>query len=79
MNENLLAYDEVADFIANLNPAKLLELKPSSKVQERVNFLIERKKEIGLRDDEQFELDRYLSLEHLIALAKIRARAHLRA
>jgi hypothetical protein len=38
MNENLLAYDEVADFIANLNPAKLLELKPSSKVQERVNF-----------------------------------------
>jgi hypothetical protein len=41
--------------------------------------LIERKKETGLRKDEQFELDRYLSLEHLIALVKIRARAHLRA
>lgn len=79
MNENLLAYDEVADFIANLNPAKLLELKPSSRVQERVNFLIERKKDIGLKDDEQFELERYLSLEHLIALAKIRARVKTRA
>jgi hypothetical protein len=79
MVANLLAYEEVADFIAELNPKKLLTLKPSATVQERVETLLFKKKETVLTSDEQYELDRYMALEHLIALAKIHARKQLKA
>ncbi len=77
MTATSLGYEEVAEFIASLDPAKLLELRPSPAVQERVENLIEKKKDAGLTPDEQYELDRYLALEHLIALAKVRARLRL--
>lgn len=79
MTAPLLAYEEVAEFLAKLDPEKLLELKPSAEVQYRVEELIEKKKESGLTPDEQYELDRYLALEYLISLAKARARIHLAA
>ena len=79
MTGNLLAYEEVANFIAELDPNKLLTLKPSPTVQARVEALIDKKKENGLVYEEQYELDRYLALEHLISLAKIHARKHLKA
>jgi hypothetical protein len=79
MTAPLLAYEEVAEFLAKLDPEKLLELKPSAEVQDRVEELIEKKKESGLTPDEQYELDRYLALEYLISLAKARARIHLAA
>ena len=77
MTANLLAYEEVAEFIAALDPKRLLELRPSEVVQSRVNELIDKKKDADLSHDEQYELDRYMALEHLIALAKVRARKHL--
>jgi hypothetical protein len=77
MITNSLAYEEVADFIAALDPNKLLELKPSKAVQSRVNELINEKSNNGLSSENQYELDRYLALEHLISLAKIRARRYL--
>jgi hypothetical protein len=77
MTTSLLAFDEVADFIAELNPAKLIALKPSAKVQERLDNLLSKNKEEGLNDDEKLELERYLTLEHLISLAKARARKRL--
>jgi hypothetical protein len=77
MTTSLLAFDEVADFIAELNPAKLIALKPSAKVQERLDNLLFKNKEEGLNDDEKLELERYLTLEHLISLAKARARKRL--
>lgn len=79
MVANLLAYDEVADFLAALAPEKLINLKPSQTVQDRVTDLIYRKKDTGISSDEQFELDRYLALEYLISLTKARARARLKA
>jgi hypothetical protein len=79
MVANILAYEEVADFIAALDPTKLLTLKPSASVQERVEILIFKKKENGLSIEEQYELDRYLALEHLVSLAKISARKYLKA
>jgi hypothetical protein len=78
MTANTLAYEEVADFIAALDPNKLLELKPSKTVQLRVNDLLTDKSEHGLSSENQYELDRYLALEHLIALAKVRARRYLK-
>jgi len=74
MTADTLAYEEVAAFLAAINPEKLLELRPSPAVQERVEELIYKKKEGALSSEEQFELDRYLALEHLIALTKARAR-----
>jgi len=79
MTAPLLAYEEVAEFLAKLDPEKLLEIKPSAEVQYRVEELIEKRKESGLTPDEQYELDRYLALEYLISLAKARARIHLAA
>ena len=57
------AYEEVAQFIAALDPQKLLELKPSKAILLRVEELISKKKETQLSFEEQYELDRYL--EHV--------------
>lgn len=79
MTADVMAYEEVAEFLAAINPEKLLELRPSPAVQERVEELIQKKKEGALSSEEQYELDRYLALEHLIALTKARARIYLQA
>jgi hypothetical protein len=79
MTANILGYEEVADFIATLDPKRLLELKPSDAVQSRVELLMDKKKNNTLNSDEQYELDRYMALEHLIALAKVQARKRLAA
>lgn len=73
------AYEEFALFIASLDPQKLLDLKPSAATLERVEELIFKKKESALSASEQHKLDRYLALEHLIALAKAQARIRLMA
>lgn len=72
-------YDEVADFIANMNPSKILELKASPSAQERLTDLIEKEKESELTYEEKDELDHYLVLERLIRLAKAHARQRLAA
>jgi hypothetical protein len=79
MTANFLAYEEVADFIAMLDPKRLLELRPSGPVQMRVEELMDKKKDNILTSEEQYELDRYMALEHLIALAKVQARKRLAA
>lgn len=70
-------YDEVADFIANMNPSKILDLKASPLAQERLTDLIEKEKESGLTYEEKDELDHYLVLERLIRFAKAHARQRL--
>lgn len=77
MSANLLAYEEVAEFLATLDPKRLLELHPSDVVQLRVEVLIDKKKNNILTSEEKYELERYMALEYLIALAKVRARVHL--
>ena len=72
------AYEEVIELIAaGLTPSQLVAFRPSPAVQERVADLIEREKAAGLSPDERSELDHYLQLEHLLRLAKARARQHL--
>jgi hypothetical protein len=66
-------YDEIADFLATAAPAKILAFKPSAATQERLEFLIWRKKEGNLSDQEASELLHYLMLEHILRLAKARA------
>lgn len=72
------AYEEIVDFIAReIDPTDLVNFHPSQKTKERVADLLHREKTGGLSHDEAAELDRYLALEHLMRLAKARARARL--
>jgi hypothetical protein len=72
--KNYKASDEVASFIATTDPAKVLAFKPSAETRERVSELIEREKGGRLSDEEKYELDHYMQLEHLMRMAKIFAR-----
>ncbi len=71
------AYDSLADFIATLDPIKVIGFHAPSKIQERAEELLEKKQDTGLSLTEQEELDHYLILEHIVRLAKSRARLHL--
>lgn len=51
--------------------------RPSEAARERVADLLEREKDGELSRDEKSELDHYLQLEHLMRLAKARARDFL--
>ncbi|MDX2250196.1 MAG: hypothetical protein SF052_25665 [Bacteroidia bacterium] len=66
-------YDKVADFIASMNPKKVLGLRASDEMQIRLDGLIAKEKAIGLTVEEKDELDHYIVLERLIRLAKARA------
>ncbi len=72
--QNYKAYQEVVDFIASTNPAKVLVFKPSDEAKQRVSDLIEREKLDGLNQEETSELDYYMKIEHLMRMAKIKAR-----
>jgi ribosomal protein L24 len=72
------AYEEVIDFIAaGVSPSNLATFQPSEEAKQRVVYLIEQEKSTTLTRDEKSELDHYLQLEHLMRLAKARARQHL--
>ncbi len=67
-------YEDVAEILAQLSPEKVVGLKASEKMAERVEWLISKQKEESLSSDESIELERYLSLDLLINLAKARAK-----
>ncbi len=69
----LKAFEEVAEFIASVNPAKVLAFRPSEETVNRVSNLIEREKTEGISASEKSELDYYMQLEHLMRMAKILA------
>ena len=72
------AYEEIIDFLAaGISPRSLIDFRPSEAVRSRLADLIERQKDSGLTAEESSELQHYLQLEHLMQLAKARARAHL--
>jgi hypothetical protein len=72
------AYEEVIDFIAaGTTPTRVANFEASPLVKERVADLILREKTTGLSPDEKSELDHYMELEHIIRLAKARARQYL--
>ena len=66
-------YDIVADFIASMNPKKVLEMRATDEMQKRLEELIDQEKNTGLNPAEKDELDHYIVLERLIRLAKARA------
>ena len=72
------AYEELVDFIAaGASPRDVVAYQPSEAARARVADLIEQEKTTGLSPEEIVELEHYLQLEHVMRLAKARARTHL--
>jgi len=67
-------YEEIVEFIASLSPREVVGFKPSEQARQRVWDLMERRKTMSLPPDEKDELDHYMEVEHLMRLAKARAR-----
>jgi hypothetical protein len=71
------AYDEIVEFIAaGSTPEAVAQFEPSQRTKDYVADLIHKEKLAGLSPEESAELDSYLKLEHLMRLAKARARMH---
>ena len=73
------AFGGIADVLASLSPEKVANLKASPSMSERVEALVNRKKEGLISADENAELERFLGLDLLISMAKARARQLLKA
>jgi hypothetical protein len=72
------AYDDVLDFIAaGTTPSSVIAFRPSREAQQRVAELVERSHTGSISPREQSELDDYLQLEHLMIMAKARARRYI--
>ena len=69
------AYLEIIDFIATgTTPETVIQFRPSSEAERKVTDLIEREKGAGLSPEEKAELDHFMELEHILRMAKARAR-----
>ncbi len=78
--QTLKAYDEIIEFIASgTSPVSVIAFNLSESAKTRVEELIHREKTVGLSTDEKSELDLYMQLEHLMRLAKARARKYIHA
>lgn len=68
-------YEEIIDFIARGNSsAEVVAFQPSENAKARVADLLSRQKNGDLSPEDMGELDHYLELEHIMRLAKARAR-----
>ena len=69
------AYLEIVDFIAGgTTPESVIEFRPSAEAQQRLAELTALAQEDGLNPDQRAELDHFMELEHILRLAKARAR-----
>ncbi len=68
-------YEEIVDFIAGgSTPGDVAVWTPSQEAQDQVADLLRAEKAGTLSPAERADLDRYMELEHLMRLAKARAR-----
>ncbi len=78
MVASLSAQDQLAALMADVMPEQILSFKFSVAIQARIEQLVDQKKAGVLPAAEQDELDKYLTYDLLIGLAKARAFQHLR-
>ena len=72
------AYEEIVDLIAaGMSSDEVARFEASPMAKARIEDLVSKEKDAGLDSDETSELAHYLHLEHLMRLAKARARGHL--
>ena len=72
------AYDEIIDFITSSpEPKDVLNFRPPTSVINRVEDLLYKKKTSELSNEENTELDRFMLIEHIMIMAKKRAKKRL--
>ena len=74
MSAAISAQDQLAELLAQAMPDRILAFKFSPDIQERIEELVNRKKENNLDHQELHELEVYLAYDLLIGLAKARAK-----
>ncbi len=73
-------YDEIIDFIAaGTTPQRVINFRLSETAQERLEDLVYKHKMGELTPEEKRELDHFLTLEHIMTLAKARAYKYIKA
>ncbi len=78
MVHTLSIYDEIVELITSApRPEAILKFKPSQTAQLRLEFLLSKNAESNLTELEKHELDQFLLVEHLMRLAKARARQRI--
>ena len=71
-------FDEIIDFLTSCpTPKAIIDYKPSASLQARAEALLEKNRAGILTSPEKTELDQFMMIEHLMRLAKARARKRL--
>ena len=73
-----LIVTEFIDFLASLSSsAEILGYEPSERIQARLNYLLTRKRQDALTEEENLELQEFLRLTHFVGMLKIRVQRRL--
>ena len=73
-------FEEVVDFITSApKTEQIIAYKPSASMQQHLEELLYKKQNDQLSDDDRHELEQYLLIEHLMRMAKLRAKQRLAA
>ena len=71
-------YMEFIDLVAaGSTPEDVINFRPSLEAQERLSELLERNREGTLTEEESAEMDKAVTLEHIVRMAKAKARLNL--
>lgn len=74
------AYNDFVSFmIAGKSPEEIIAFKASDSINQRVQELTIKERNSQITGDEKNELDQYMWLEHLMRLAKARAKKALKS
>ena len=69
------AFDEIIDFITSFpKTEQVLAYQPSPTSVQRLELLLEKNREGKLNEEEAHELDQFLMVEHLMRIARKKAR-----
>ncbi|MEN0050633.1 MAG: hypothetical protein AAF806_26445 [Bacteroidota bacterium] len=66
-------FDELIEFLAELDPAKMIAFRSSAVIQQRTEELLAKNKTDGLTDEEIKEMEQLMLLEHIVSIAKAKA------
>ncbi|MEI6328941.1 MAG: hypothetical protein ACOYN8_15870 [Pseudanabaena sp.] len=76
--KTIKVYDEIVEFIASgTTPQSVIDFHLSETAQERLEDLIYNAKNNTLTKEDQRELDHFLTIEHILTLAKAKAHRYI--
>ena len=76
--KTIKVYDEIVDFIASgTTPQSVIDFHLSESAQERLEDLIYNAKNNALTKEDKRELDHFLTIEHILTLAKAKAHRYI--